>query len=298
MLDTILGFKQKMGAVYVKDRRFPVTWVKVDPCVVTQVKHGEKDGYMAIQLGTGSKSTKNLTKPLQNHLKNAVKDKKFPRYLREIRISEESDLKVGDRVKLTDVLRKGDLVTVTGTSKGKGFAGVVKRWGFAGGPKTHGQSDRERAPGSIGQRTTPGRVYKGKKMAGRMGSDRVTVKNLVVIDIDKENNLLAVTGAIPGAQGRLVFVKKTGESRLKVQMNEEIKKAENGESFDSIDSAQDKSAQDKQEEVKSASASDDATAMSDKQDSGETKEEIKKERNEKNAGTEVEEDMEKVKVNE
>jgi len=235
MIDTILGFKQKMGAVYIKDRRYPVTWVKVDPCVVTQVKHSEKDGYMAIQLGAGSRKIKNLTKPLQNHLKSVTKDKKSPRYLREIRISDGSDLKAGDEIKLTEVLKKGDTVTVTGTSKGKGFAGGVKRWGFHGGPKTHGQSDRERAPGSIGQRTTPGRVYKGKHMAGRMGSDRVSVKSLVVIDIDEKNNSVAVTGAIPGATGGLVFIKKTGESRLKDQLNEEIKKEGNDEIKDRED---------------------------------------------------------------
>ncbi len=248
MLDTILGFKQKMGAVYIKDRRFTVTWVKVDPCVVTQVKHPEKDGYMAVQLGAGSRSNKNLTKPLQNHLKSVIKDKKSPKYLREIRTKEGSDLKVGDEVRLTDVLKKGDMVTLTGISKGKGFAGVVKRWGFHGGPKTHGQSDRERAPGSIGQRTTPGRVYKGKKMAGRMGSDRVTVESLVVLDIDEKNSLVAITGAVPGATGGLVFIKKTGESRLKTQLDEAQVKQE-----------------DKVEEAEPSSAPDVAEAMTGKQ---------------------------------
>jgi large subunit ribosomal protein L3 len=271
MLNTILGFKQKMGTVYLKDRIYPVTWVKVDPCVVTQIKHTEKDKYMAVQLGTGSKKNVNLTKPLQGHLKviqnSKVKSKNTsPRFLREIKVTEESDLKVGENVKLSDVLQKGDMVTVTGTSKGKGFAGGVKRWGFHGGPKTHGQSDRERAPGSIGQRTTPGRVYKGKHMAGRMGMDRVTVKSLVVVDIDEKNNLVAITGAVPGVNGGLVFVKKTGESRLKAQINEEIKKTENEES---IDSAQDK--QEESIEKKSPSV----------QGSGETKEEIKKEENKK-----------------
>jgi large subunit ribosomal protein L3 len=274
MLDTIIGIKQKMGAVYLKDRRFPVTWVKVDPCIVTQVKHLEKDGYAAVQLGTGSKKDKYLTKPLIGHLKKITKDNKSPRYLREIRIKEDSDLKVSDEVKLTEVLKKGDMVTVTGTSKGKGFAGVVKRWGFAGGPKTHGQSDRERAPGSIGQRTTPGRVYKGKKMAGRMGQDRVTVKSLVVVDIDEKNNLVAITGAVPGVNGGLVYIKKTGESRLKAQLNEETKKVENEESIDK--------AQDRQVEPSSAETSSDANAMEDKSvdKQEEVKEEIKKEENE------------------
>jgi large subunit ribosomal protein L3 len=236
MLDTIIGFKQKMGAVYVGDRRYTVTWVKVDPCVVTQIKHMEKDGYMAVQLGTGSRRIKNITKPLQGHLKitqNAkVKSQNTAsRYLREIRIKEESDLKEGESVKLTDVLKKGDVVTVTGISKGKGFAGVVKRYNFAGGPKTHGQSDRERAPGSIGQRTTPGRVYKGKRMAGRMGGDRVTMKNLMIVDVDEKNNLVAISGPVPGIIDGLVFVRKTGEGSVFVQDSNNTKevKVEDGE---------------------------------------------------------------------
>ena len=240
MLNTILGFKQKMGAVYVKDRRFPVTWIKVGPCVVTNVKNIEKDGYIAVQLGAGSKKSKSLTKPLQNHLKNVIKDKEAPRYLKEIRVESDTELKVGDLIKVGDVLKSGDVVAITGISKGKGFAGVVKRWGFHGGPKTHGQSDRERAPGSIGQRTTPGRVYKGKKMGGRMGSDQVTLKNLSVIDVDEKENTIAVVGAVPGIFGGLLFIKKIGEGGVKVEKSEvetkssadnkeEIKEAESQE---------------------------------------------------------------------
>ncbi len=226
MLNTILGFKQKMGSVFIRDRRFPVTWIKVDPCIVTQIKNPEKDGYQAIQLGIGSKKSKNITKPLIGHLKKATKKQDTSlRYLREIRTDQDTELKVGEEVKVADILKKGDFVVVTGISKGKGFAGVVKRWGFAGGPKTHGQSDRERSPGSIGQRTTPGRVYKGKKMAGRMGSDRVSVKNLVVIDIDEKKNLVAVTGAIPGNVGGLVFIKKIGESKLRLEQTRQVEES-------------------------------------------------------------------------
>jgi large subunit ribosomal protein L3 len=115
---------------------------------------------------------------------------------------------VGDRIKVGEVFVVGDKVNVSGTSKGKGFAGVVKRWGFAGGPRTHGQSDRERAPGSIGQTTTPGRVYKGKKMAGRMGHKRVTVKGLKVVEVNPEKNLLVISGLVPGAKGSLVLISK------------------------------------------------------------------------------------------
>ena len=252
MLDTVFGFKQKMGAVYLNDRRYPVTWVKVDPSVVTQIKNEEKDGYFAVQLGMGHKSAKNLTKPLQNHLKNVAKDKIYPRFIREIRLKEASDLNVGSEVKLTDVLKNGDIVTVTGISKGKGFAGVVKRWKFAGGPKTHGQSDRERAPGSIGNRTTPGRVWKGKRMAGRMGSDQVTVKSLNVIDIDEKENLVAITGAVPGAIGRLVIIRKTGEGEVKkVDQLKEVEQVEKVEPFDSAQGKQVEEAK-KEEEVKQA----------------------------------------------
>lgn len=243
MLDTIIGFKQKMGAVYVKDRRYPVTWVKVDPCIVTQLKNTEKDGYMSVQLGTGNKKEKRFTKPLLGHLKKvSTKDNKRPRFLREIRVKEDSGLKVGDEVKVTDVLKKGDFVTITGISKGKGFAGVVKRWGFAGGPKTHGQSDRERAPGSIGQRTTPGRVYKGKRMAGRMGSNRVTVKNMGIIDIDEKNNLVAITGPVPGIENGLVFIKKTGEgaATFETEESKEEIKVETVESTEEVKEAEGK----------------------------------------------------------
>src|SRR3989344_1900619 len=174
MLNTLLGIKGKMSQTFVEGTRVPVTLIKTGPCVIAQIKSPEKDGYWAVQLGFGQKRTKNVTKPLTGHLRGVIKDKKAPRFLREVILDKEPEFKVGDIVNLTDVFKRGDLVTVTGTSKGKVFAGVVKRHHFAGGPKTHGQSDRLRAPGSIGQGTTPGRVLKNKKMAGRMGSDRVT----------------------------------------------------------------------------------------------------------------------------
>jgi large subunit ribosomal protein L3 len=184
------------------------------PCVVTQVQTPEKDGYWAVQLGFGERKIKNVTKALQGHLKGAIKDKKAPRFLREVRMPEDPGLKVGDEVILTDVFKVGDYVAVVGTSKGKGFQGVVKRWGFAGGPRTHGQSDRERAPGSIGQTTTPGRVFKGKKMAGRMGGDRVTIKNLQVISMDPEKGEIELSGAVPGSTGSLVILKRLSSGEL------------------------------------------------------------------------------------
>ena len=214
MIDTILGQKGKMSQSFVEARRVPVTSVVAGPCVVTQLKTPEKDGYWAVQIGFGEKKIKNVTKPLQGHLKGAIKDKKAPRFLKEVRLSEDSGLKVGDQVLLTDVFKVGDFVAVVGTSKGKGFQGVVKRWGFHGGPRTHGQSDRERAPGSIGQTTTPGRVFKGKHMAGRMGGDRVTVKNLQVISVDPEKGEIEISGAIPGTTGGLVILKRLSSGEL------------------------------------------------------------------------------------
>jgi large subunit ribosomal protein L3 len=214
MINTILGSKQNMTATFIEGTRVPVTKVLAGPCVVTQVKTEDKDGYWAVQLGFAQKRIKNVSKSLQGHLKGAIKDKKAPRFLREVRLTEATDLKVGDNVNLAEVLRKGDVVAVTGTSKGKGFAGVVKRHHFAGGPKTHGQSDRHRAPGSIGQGTTPGRVLKGKRMAGRMGGDTVTIKNLIVVDIDKEKNVLSISGPVPGSPGSLLYITKIKSGSL------------------------------------------------------------------------------------
>lgn len=203
-----------MTQTFVQGYRIPVTKVLAGPCVVTQVKKTEKDGYWAVQLGFGSRKIKNISKALQGHLKGAITENKAPRFLVEVRFSEEPKYNVGDRVLASDIFGVGDVVSVVGTSKGKGFAGGVKRHHFAGGPRTHGQSDRERAPGSIGQGTTPGRVYKGKRMAGRMGGERVTVKNLHIVSINPETNELLVSGAIPGIKGSLVVINKISSGSL------------------------------------------------------------------------------------
>ena len=214
-----------MSQTFVKDTRVPVTWVKIGPCVVTQIKNEKRDGYWAVQLGIGERKIKNISKAVRGHLKGAVKGKVAPFSLREIRLEKEPDLKVGDVVNLSDVFKKGDMVAITGTSKGKGFAGVVKRWRFAGGPKTHGQSDRQRAPGSIGQGTTPGRVLKNKKMAGRMGSDRVTIKNLIIVEVDNEKGLAAISGPVPGIPGGLLIIKKLASGKLE-ELVEEVPEVE------------------------------------------------------------------------
>ncbi|BCX14532.1 MAG: 50S ribosomal protein L3 [Patescibacteria group bacterium] len=239
MLKTILSTKSEMSQMFIKGVRVPVTWIKADKCTVSQIKKGEKDGYFAIQLAFGEKKKKNLSKSVLGHLKSLIKSDKAPKFIKEIRLDKEPDLKVGDKIDPFEIFKVGDLVSVTGISKGKGFAGVVKRWKFAGGPKTHGQSDRHRAPGSIGQRTTPGRVYKGKRMAGRMGSQTVTVKNLIVVSIDKENGLIGLSGPVPGIKGGLLTVKKLASGKLselttegpsaQVVQTEEVSQEEKGE---------------------------------------------------------------------
>lgn len=211
MLDTILGTKVKMSQAFVDNNRVPVSIINAGPCVVTQVKTESTDGYYGVQLGMGIKRIKNITKPLQGHLKGATKDNKAPRFLREVRVSAEPAEKLGDTVKVNDVFAVGDTVAVTGVSKGKGFAGGMKRHGFRGGPKTHGQSDRHRAPGSIGQGTNPGRVWKGKRMAGRMGNETVTVKNLHVVAIDADKNELHISGPVPGVPESLLIIRRISE---------------------------------------------------------------------------------------
>jgi len=203
-----------MSQTFVEGRRVPVTKVVAGPCVVTQIKKEDKDGYWAVQLGFGEKRIKNVTRPMQGHLRGVIKEQKAPRFLREIRLENEPTFKVGDIVSASEIFKVGDIIQVTGTSKGKGFAGVVKRWHFAGGPRTHGQSDRERAPGSIGQTTTPGRVLKGKKMAGRMGGERVTLKNLQIVSVNPETNEVEISGPVPGVTGGLLIVKKLSAGKL------------------------------------------------------------------------------------
>jgi len=207
-MNTILGIKKGMGQAFVEGVRVPVTKVVAGPCVVTQIIKEDKNGYWAVQLGFGEKKIKRLTKPMRGHLKGAIKKEKAPRFLREVRFSEKPKFKVGETITISDIFNEGDKVSVSGISKGKGFAGVIKRWGFAMGPRTHGQSDRLRAPGSIGQGTSPGRVWKGKKMAGRMGGERVTVKNLKIISIDPKNNQLTIAGPVPGRPKGLLVIKK------------------------------------------------------------------------------------------
>jgi large subunit ribosomal protein L3 len=199
---------KKLGMTQVFDEQgnaIPVTVIQAGPCFVTQVRTGEKDGYTAIQLGYGETKPQRLTQGELGHLKR----NNLPalRHLREFRVKDgDVDVAEGAEIK-ADVFAKGERVDVIGTSKGRGFAGTVKRHHFHRQPKTHGASDRERAPGSVGSTTTPGRTYPGQRMAGRMGNDRVTAQNLEVVVVDPERNLLAVRGSVPGANDGIVIIK-------------------------------------------------------------------------------------------
>lgn len=212
MINTILALKGKNSQTFVDGARIPVTKVFGGVMIVTQVKNEATDKYTSVQVGFSEKRVKNTSKPLRGHLSKIKKDetKTLPRYLREVRIEKQIEgLVVGTEIKVSDVLKVGDTVSVMGMSKGKGFASGIKRYGFRGGPRTHGQSDRERAPGSIGQTTTPGRVYKGKRMAGNMGNDQVTVKNLKVISVNEETGMIEISGQVPGTVNTLLTITKT-----------------------------------------------------------------------------------------
>ncbi len=207
MINGLLGIKKEQSQAFTQDgKRIPVTVIEAGPCWVSKITNG--GSYRNIELAFGA--NKHVTEALAGHIKKAGRETK-PRFFRSIRIGTVGDLgdvRSGKEIKVGDVFQAGDSIRVTGTSKGKGFAGVVKRHGFAGGPRTHGQSDRERAPGSIGQTTTPGRVYKGKRMAGRMGGDRVTVRGLRVVSINPDTNTLTVKGLVPGGRRGLLIIQK------------------------------------------------------------------------------------------
>lgn len=203
MINALLGEKIDQTQRFLADgTRIPVTRIHVPDNAVVLVKTKEKDGYLAIQLLLGKEK-------------------------REVQTDSESVPKVGDKIAVSQIFKAGDVIDVTGISKGKGFAGVVKRHHFKGGPRTHGQSDRERAPGSIGQTTTPGRVYKGKRMAGRMGHERVTVKNLRVVEVSPSS--LLIKGLVPGVKHTLVMIKKVSEDKkfIPLYKEEEEKNAKN-----------------------------------------------------------------------
>jgi large subunit ribosomal protein L3 len=208
-VEGLLGKKLGMVQVFQKDGTVVgCTVIEAGPCLVTQVKTKDRDGYEAVQLGFGTK--KRLNEPEKGHLKGLGNF----RYLREFKADSLDGIEVGQRIG-AELFQPGDRVDVTGVSKGRGFAGGVKRHGFHGGPKTHGQSDRHRAPGSIGSGTTPGRVLKGQRMAGHMGDERTTIRNLEVIEANPARGILLVKGPVPGARDGLVRIRRTKTAEKK-----------------------------------------------------------------------------------
>ncbi len=205
MIEGLLGRKIGMTQVFSPaGEAIPVTVIELGPCFVTQIRNKDRDGYEAVQIGFGDIKPKSLTKPEQGH---RAKAGRLVRYLREFKADNVEEYEVG-QVLTADLFEPGQIIDVTGTSKGRGFQGVVKRHGFRGGPKTHGQSDRWRAPGSIGAGTDPGHVWKGTRMAGRMGNRRVTVQNLQVVEVLPDRHVLLVRGSVPGAKNGLLMVRR------------------------------------------------------------------------------------------
>lgn len=206
-MNGLIGKKIGMTQLFGADGSVvPVTVIQTGPCIVVQKKEAGKDGYDALQLGFGSKKNQRLNKAEQGHVVKAGKG--AFQALREFRSQGAAQYAVGQEIKVADVFKVGDLVDVSGTSKGRGFTGVIKRWAFSGFPASHGTHEYFRHGGSIGNRSYPGRVFKGKRMAGHWGNERVSVQNLEVVGVRAEENLLLVRGAVPGAKRGVVFIRR------------------------------------------------------------------------------------------
>ena len=207
-MKTLFGRKIGMTQIFLDDgRAVPVTVIEAGPCPVVQIKTEDENGYNAVQLGFEEIRKTLVNMPLKGHY---ARSKTAPkRFLKEVRVDDVEGIELGKEFRV-DIFNVGDKVNISGVSKGLGFMGTVRRHRFAGGPKTHGQSDRWRAPGSIGQSSYPSRVFKGMRMAGRMGGDMVTVKNLTVVKVDAENNLICVRGAVPGKNRTFLRIRKNG----------------------------------------------------------------------------------------
>ncbi len=211
-MEGIIGRKIGMTRIFNSEGEVvPATVIEAGPCYVVQVKTKDKDGYEAVQLGFGEKRKSLFNKPISGHFTKAKIDPK--RFLKEMKSKDIEKLKLGQKIKV-NIFFVGEKVDVTGISKGLGFQGSVRRYGFKGGPKSHGQSDRERAPGSIGASSFPSRVWKGQKMAGRMGGEIVTIKNLEIVEVDEKRNLLVVKGAVPGKKNSFLTMRKSKKASL------------------------------------------------------------------------------------
>lgn len=269
---SLIGKKVDQTQGFLEDgTRVPLSIISLGNNIVTQIKTEAHEGYNSIQLGFDV--TKRANKPTLGHIKKAGLTKN-PRFFREIRVDEAPGSKLGTVINVSEVFEPGDIIDVSGISKGKGFAGVVKRHGFHGGPRTHGQSDRERAPGSIGQTTTPGRVYRGKKMAGRMGNEKVTIKNLEVLDV--KGGTIYIKGLIPGVRGSMVILTKIGRNKIFLPLY-----SENSVSLEASETSENKNENTKQvkaeKEVHTEIASGETTSVdsSDENNSGEASTKVK-----------------------
>jgi len=210
MITGLIGKKVGMTQFYNADGNvIPVTVIQTGPCVVVQKKEKSTDGYNALQVGFGSKKNQRINKPEQGHMAKAGKG--AFEVLKEFRLDDVSQYQVGQQIKAADLFKAGDRIDVSGTSKGHGFAGVIKRWSFGGFPGSHGTHEYFRHGGSIGNRSFPGRVRKGKKMAGHWGNERISVQNIEVIDVRPEDNLMLVKGAVPGAKQGIVVVRRAAK---------------------------------------------------------------------------------------
>lgn len=267
MINVLLGIKKGMSAGYdARGRRVAVTVMEVKPNYIVGERTKEKDGYDAVQIATGSK--KSVNKPQKGQFAKAKVSENL-RYVREVKKSGG----VGSEVKVGQVFRKGDAVKVTGVSKGRGFQGGVRRYGFHGGPKTHGQSDRHRAPGSIGSGTTPGRVFKGKRMAGHMGVDQVSLKNVEVIEVDKANDLLIIKGGVPGPIGGLVRLENTGKIKGYVAPPEEKEEDEEETKAEEVEKTENVSSEENAVQAEVAATEEAGTEVAPTESSEEVKEE-------------------------
>jgi len=208
MVTALIGKKLGMSQLFSSDgEAIPVTVIQVGPCTITQIKSAENDGYSALQLGFGEKKPQRTTKPLLGHFNKSGKGP-FA-FLREVRVDDTADFELGQEIS-ADIFQVGELVHVVGTSKGKGFAGTIKRWNFSRGPMSHGGMNK-RPPGSIGCSASPSRVIKGRKMPGRMGNRRVTFKGIKVVDVRPEQNIILLRGGVPGGRNGVVIIKKSGK---------------------------------------------------------------------------------------
>jgi len=274
-VQTMLGQKIDQIQKFLEDgTRIPVTSLWVRGNVVVAIKTNDKDHYSAIQLGFGTR--KKANKSRLGQIKGASL-LKAPKFLKEVRLNgEDSPPNLGEVINAAEVFKPGDVIDATGVSKGKGYAGVVKRHHFKGGPRTHGQSDRERAPGSIGQTTTPGRVYKGKRMAGRMGHETVTIRNLEVMDVS--GDLILVKGLVPGGRNTLIMLKKVGENKKFVPLYRDAEEIKNTEQTGQVsDSAEETKTKD---EAAISSSESEQTAASSVEDLNVENKENKKDKEE------------------